>query len=129
MSMNPITQLLADVARARHNGVNFGDEWRKVDGVLAAFADKYEEVTVRSLRGSLEVGRPNDAGGYDYWISSEGADPLPAIMLKRKRSDVTKTACALRAARALLDACERGGTIGNEADTLRVALSDREGEE
>ena len=125
--MNPLESLQNDVARARSTGVNFGDEWRRVDDVLGAFASQYECVTVRSLGGSLEIGRPNNVpGGHDFWVSVQGAEAVPALMLKRKPHPNLETAPALRAARALLSACERGDTTGNEMDTLREALSQLE---
>ena len=124
--MNPIERLKLDVAQALTEEITFDDEWRKVNNVLDAFADEYEAVTVRGIGGgSLEVGRPNDAGGYDYWIGEQGAKAVPALMLKRKGRP-SGTSEVERALLALLHACERGDTTGDEMDAAREALKELE---
>ena len=114
--MDPIRNLLADVARARKSGVNFGDERSKVDAVLDSFRKRYECVTVRSLGGSLEIGRPF-GNGHQYWVCQEGAEALPAIMLKRAKPAVPE------AAEALLNALATGKNPAAEKHALAQALS------
>ena len=119
--MNPLELLRTNVLREMPNCMCASDH--AILRVLDAFRAKYEPVTVRSLGGSLEVGRPNETGGHTFFVSEGGAEAVPALMLRRKpkQPDISK------AARALLDACERGDTIGNEMDTLREALFRLEG--
>ena len=114
--MDPISKLLADVTRAHKSGVNFGDEWNKVDGVLDAFRRKYQCVTVRSLGGTLEIGRPDG-----YWVSPYGAEALPAIMLKRPTPSLRE------AAQTLLSALATGKNPADEKHALAKALAELEG--
>lgn len=91
--MNALYQLRCDVCeeveayrgmlRAPLSICVLSDTLSSVLSVLDRFIAKREEVTVRSLGGSLEIGRPNNEGGYDYWVSAREAPPMLALMSKR----------------------------------------------
>ena len=122
--MNPLDKLKQDVAAAGCSARTWHEDGEAPACLEAVhrFCIKYEPVTVRSLGGSLEIGRPNNVpGGHDYWVSEQGADAVPALMLKRKQEPTL-----LEAAKALLVACERGYSIANEMDTLRKAIKELE---
>ena len=117
--MNPLELLRTNVLREMPNCMCASDH--AILRVLDAFRAKYEPVTVRSLGGSLEIGRPNNVpGGHNFCVSEGGGEAVPALMLKRKQNppDIVGTATAL------LNACERGDTMGDEMDALRGALSE-----
>ena len=66
---------------------------KAVDAIIEFFED-YETVTVRSLGGSLEIGRPVGSG-QAFSIGKRGAEALPALMLRHTPDKLTPVASAL----------------------------------
>lgn len=116
--MDILEQLKIDAVAAvgDNNPLHSAAATGRVRSVLDAFRRKYECVTVRSLGGSLEIGRPPGV----FWVMPDSAGALPAIMLKRPKSDLRD------AAREFLDALERGGPTHNEVLALTEALAELE---